>query len=87
MNIDGVTLYGLSNIRVPTVIFNVKGMCSEEAAKALNERRICVRGGFHCAPLAHAAYSTGDCGAVRASLTFKNTFAEIDAFSLAINRI
>ena len=87
MNIDGVTLYGLSNIRVPTVIFNVKGMCSEEAANALNERRICVRGGFHCAPLAHAAYSTGDCGAVRASLTFKNTFAEIDAFSLAINRI
>ena len=29
MNIDDVTLYGLSYIRVPTVIFNVKGMCSE----------------------------------------------------------
>lgn len=86
-NINGVTLYGVSTVRTPTLIFNKKGLCSEELASLLNERKICVRGGFHCSPVAHVAYGTGECGAVRASLSFANTFAETDTFALAVERI
>lgn len=87
LNVSGITLYGLSDARTPTLIFNKKGYCSEELAMLLNERKICVRGGFHCSPLAHSAYNTGECGAVRASLSFTNNIAETDTFALAVNRI
>jgi len=86
-NIPGVTLYGLSDSKTPVVLFNKKGYMSEELAAVLGEKRICVRGGFHCAPLAHAALGTGDGGAVRVSMTFSNTVNEIDAFVTVLNRI
>lgn len=87
LNIPGVTLYGLSDSKTPVVLFNKKGYMSEELAAVLGEKRICVRGGFHCAPLAHAALGTGDGGAVRVSMTFSNTVNEIDAFVTVLNRI
>ena len=37
--------------------------------------------------IAHTSLGTGEYGAVRASLSFMNTPAEIDAFSLAVNRL
>ena len=86
-NIDGIKLYGITDYRTPTLIFNKEDTCSEELARLLNERRICVRGGFHCSPLAHTSLSTGECGAVRASLSFTNTFSEIDAFALAVDKL
>ncbi len=86
-SIPGITLYGVTSQRVPTVIFNKKNITSEDASVYLNERRMCVRGGLHCAPLAHAALGTCNYGAVRASLSFTNTISEIDAFSLALSRM
>lgn len=85
--VKGVTLYGITDKRTPTLAFNKAGYASEETAKLLNEQGICVRGGFHCAPIAHTSLGTGEYGAVRASLSFMNTPAEIDAFSLAVSRI
>ena len=85
--VKGVTLYGITDKRTPTLAFNKVGYASEETAKLLNEQGICVRGGFHCAPIAHTSLGTGEYGAVRASLSFMNTPAEIDAFSLAVNRL
>ncbi len=85
--IKGVKLYGIHDMRTPTLIFNKAGFASEDAAKALNEKGICVRGGFHCAPIAHASLVTGEYGAIRASLSFMNTPAETDAFALAIERM
>ena len=85
--IKGVTLYGVTDFRTPTIIFNKQGICSEDAAAYLNERGICVRGGFHCAPLAHTALETGECGAVRASLSFGNTTAETDTFARTIEKM
>lgn len=86
-NIDGVTLYGECELRTPTIVFNKNRMPSEELAQVLNERKICVRGGFHCAPAAHTALETGSGGAVRASLTFTNTLQEIDRFSFELSKI
>lgn len=45
---------------------------------ALDQRGLCVRGGLHCAPLAHSALGTVKTGTVRISLSYFNTEAEID---------
>lgn len=49
------------------VLFNVNGLTSVETAKRLDKVGICVRAGFHCAPLAHKTLNTGESGAVRVS--------------------
>ena len=51
----------------PVLSFNVKGMHSEEVSAFLNENSVAVRGGYHCAPLAHKTYGTEDVGTVRIS--------------------
>ncbi len=59
------------------VLFNVKGMSSVEVAEELNRRNICVRSGFHCAPLAHNALNTGKDGAVRISFGVFNDLSDV----------
>ncbi len=49
-----------------------------EVASALAARDICVRGGYHCAPLAHRAVGTYETGAVRLSFGATNTMEEVD---------
>ncbi len=86
-SIKGVKLYGVSAKRTPTLLFNVKDLSSEAVASILNDKGICVRSGFHCAPKAHMQLKTGENGAVRASLSFTNTKKEIDTFSYYISRL
>ena len=83
-NISGVTLYDgpADAAHVPVVSFNIRGMDSGQAADALNERKIAVRGGLHCAPSIHAWLGSG--GAVRASLGPFNTEKEVDSFLSAV---
>lgn len=59
----------------------------EEIAKGLAEEGIAVRGGYHCAPLAHKALGTEKEGTVRASLGVYNTEKEIDHFSRTLSRL
>ncbi len=59
----------------------------EEIASGLAEEGIAVRGGYHCAPLAHKALGTEKWGTVRASLGFYNTEREIDVFSRTLSRL
>ena len=71
--------------------FNLKGYSSDALSELLNEKNIAVRGGFHCAPLAHRALRTGEQGAVRLSFGITNREEELDAFyralcDLAFNR-
>lgn len=87
MNIPGITLYGISSQRTPTLIFNKRGILSEEITSLLNDKGICVRGGLHCAPLGHLVFNTGGNGAVRTSLSYKNTISEIDTFCHIINHL
>ncbi len=46
--------------------------------EALDRVGICVRGGFHCAPLAHKALQTGENGAVRVSFGAFNRTKDVD---------
>ena len=70
------------------IAFNIDDFDSSEIATILNERYgICVRGGYHCAPLKHKALKTLDQGAVRVSLSYFNTFSEIQHLLYALKNI
>ena len=73
-------VYGLKqieNVRVyrdeysekyaPLVSFNVKNLHSETVSAMLNKEGYAVRGGYHCAPLAHISRGTKSTGTVRIS--------------------
>lgn len=59
--------------------FNIKGYTSEEVGKILEESEICVRTGYHCAPLVHDFLNSKKYyGTVRVSMNYFNTTEEID---------
>lgn len=65
--------------------FNVPDVDSTEVANYLDEKwNICVRSGYHCAPMKHQALGTLDQGAVRVSLSYFNTYQEVEKFVFAI---
>ena len=65
--------------------FNIPNVDSTEVANYLNEKwGICVRSGYHCAPLKHKSLGTLDQGTVRVSLSFFNTYQEIEKLVFAI---
>ncbi len=76
--IDGIHLYDADVKRVSTCCFTVDDLSSDKAISLLDSNGICARGGIHCAILAHEAIGTVETGAVRVSLNYKNTKAEID---------
>lgn len=75
-----ITIYRLERERVSTLCFNVEGVKSNEIVEQLSHADICVRGGIHCAILAHETIGTEKTGAVRLSLNASNTREEIDFF-------
>lgn len=75
---DNVILYDADVARVSTCSINVRGMASDKLVAFLDSNGICVRGGIHCAILAHEAIGTVSTGTVRISLSYKNTKEEID---------
>lgn len=79
----GVKCYGYSedsNI----LLFNLVGIPCETVCRRLDERGICVRGGYHCAPLAHKRLGTPAGGAVRVSFGAFNTESDVDALAEAL---
>jgi len=62
----------------PVLPFNVKGVKSTTAADYLSDKGIAVRGGLHCAPLAHKAIGTIPYGTIRVSVATFNSMDEID---------
>lgn len=89
-NIEGIKVYGTNDInkRNGTVCFNLDKVESSEVAEILsNEYNIAVRGGWHCAYLAHKTLGTHLSGAVRASFGFFNTKKDLIKLVDAINKI
>ena len=70
------------------VSFSVAGMQSEEVSEILSERYgIAVRGGLHCAPLAHKAFGTEENGLVRVSFSHFNKKWELTRLLYALSEI
>ena len=70
------------------VAFLLSNLPSSEVSEILSSSYdICVRGGFHCAPLVHEFLNTTEVGLVRVSLSPHNTKKEIFAFVNAIKTI
>ena len=59
-------------------------MSPVQVGAELNKREICVRSGYHCAPLAHKKMNTGIGGAVRIGFSAFNTQKEVYEFYEAI---
>ena len=69
------------------LLFRADGILPAALAEALDKQGICVRAGYHCAPLAHRALGTEEHGAVRISFGAMNTEREISIFADALCRI
>ncbi len=84
--IDGVKIYTPSH-EGSVMLFNIEGKSAEKTAAALSERGICVRGGYHCAALAHKTLGTEKCGGVRISFGPFNCSDDIGALCKALRSI
>lgn len=88
LNKLGVRVYTEPENSTGVLAFNIAKLHSNDVANILNERYgICVRGGYHCAPIKHKALGTLEQGAVRVSLSYFNTFSDIQRLLFAIKHI
>lgn len=78
VNIPNITIYEANKTRVSTLCFNISDIPSNKIVEKLSKCNICVRGGIHCAILAHNTIGTSETGAVRVSLNYMNSTEEID---------
>lgn len=86
--IPNVSVYTPPNTFNGIISFNVGRLNSGEVSDILcDQYDIGVRSGLHCAPLMHKHLGTLSSGAVRMSLGFENTFAEIDHLINAVIEI
>lgn len=82
-----IVLYNIDKPRVSTICFNVQGVPSSDVVAYLDKHGVCVRGGIHCAILAHTQIRTVETGAVRISLNAYNTPEEVEKFIQIIGDI
>ena len=66
-----------AGIAAPVLSLNVKGLSSEQTAALLDEEKIAVRAGLHCAPSAHRHFGTLDQGTVRLAPSAFSTPSEV----------
>ncbi len=86
---DGVEVYAPAEeaARAGIVSFNVGDLSSSQAADALDQRGIAVRGGLHCAPGMHRLLGTLQRGTVRASVGHATTFEDVEALLRAVREL
>lgn len=68
----------------PVVSFNFENVSSTEGARLLSESGFYMRGGLHCAPLAHKKIGTINGGTIRFAPSAFNTAREVDMLSAAL---
>lgn len=88
--LDSVLMYCPKNITPLSVVsINIEGLSSNDAAMILNEDYdICVRSGYHCAPLVHDLIESKNySGTIRISLNFFNKTEDVDMLINAVNEI
>lgn len=90
--ISGVILYNNitpqnSELYAPVVSFNLGGHSSTESAALLSTHGFYMRGGLHCAPLAHKKLGTINGGTIRFSPSAFNTEREVDMLLKTLERL
>ncbi len=85
-SLRGYTVY-LPEYRGSTLLFNRDGVDADTIGRALGDRGICVRTGYHCAGLGHRTLGTPPGGAVRVSFGLFNTLRDVDALTLALRNM
>ena len=69
------------------LLFSHKNIPSEKLASMLADKKLCLRGGFHCSALGHKTLGTSESGAVRASFGIFNSSHDIDRLADALAEI
>jgi cysteine desulfurase family protein len=72
---------------LPIVLFNIGDGDSADIAAELSDNGFCLRGGLHCAGIAHKTLGTAKTGAVRFSPGAFNTEKEVDELIKVINAL
>ncbi len=85
--VPNIEIYDEDEERVSTVGINIKGIMSNQLVQILDEKGVAVRGGIHCAILAHEAINTAKIGAVRLSLSSYNTEDEVEEVARIIRQV
>ncbi|MCQ2432733.1 MAG: aminotransferase class V-fold PLP-dependent enzyme [Clostridia bacterium] len=76
----GITVYAGEIPQGTTISFRAEGVSCTQLAGALGSAGVCVRSGFHCAPLPHRAFGTEHSGTVRVSVGYGNHLRDADRF-------
>ena len=88
LNKMGATVYTQPENSSGVLAFNIKDLHSNDVANILNDKYgICVRGGYHCAPIKHKALGTLEQGAVRVSLSYFNSFSDMQRLLFAVKHL
>ena len=88
--ISGVNIVSTEDINNNSgiVSINIRDHDSRMVASLLDRQfRIAVRGGIHCAPLAHETIRTGQQGCVRFSPGYYSSESQIDACIRAVTEL
>lgn len=90
--IHGITLYNQITPQnrdkyAPVVSFNFDSLSSDEGARLLSENGFYMRGGLHCAPLAHKKIGTINGGTIRFSPSVFNSPREVDMLAGTLYRL
>lgn len=88
--VQNIIIYGPKNSkqRAPVISINIGDMDPGEVTFLLDSKYgIATRSGIHCAPLAHKTIGTLEQGAIRFSLGYFNTKADIDKAIEALKEI
>lgn len=84
----GIDLYTKTESTSGVFAFNIPSLTSNDVSNYLDEKwNICTRSGLHCAPLKHKSLGTLPDGAVRVSISYFNTYQEIERLVLAIKTL
>jgi len=84
LKIEGIQIYSPRANKGPTITFNIDNIHSYDLTKVLDEMRVAIRSGHHCAqPLMN---TLGISSSNRISLSFYNTEDEVNRFISALNK-
>lgn len=84
-SISGATIY--DDTPGGVMLFNLDGISADNVGKLLSRQGICLRTGYHCAPLAHRSLGTPEGGALRLGFGVFNTVRELDTLYTSLKQI